>query len=290
MEAGHAVSFVEVNGRMESTSGGGAAAKELVVLSNIERGGLMSAPMAGLCVRLVGRGRESYRIGERAFHLGESQIMIASQDDGAEIEIPRLDRDGTVGLCVYLAPEPDETPWLSGPLIAGSACSPVGLMMESYAKLLGKPAGDKRVAAASLAGALRSAMPGVTSSVLQQAASMDAAKPSTRFEMVRRATLAQAYLHSVRDRPVALEELAKAVGTSPFQLLRSFQRCFGDTPASYHRRLRLTLAMDEAARKDVSITTVAANFGFADVSSFSHAYRRVFGRPPVWSRPAREPS
>ena len=269
---------------MQSTSVVAPAVKELVVLSNIERGGILSPPKAGLCIRLVGRGRESYRIGRRAFHLDESQIMIAAQDGGAEIDVPQLDRNGTVGLCVYLAYEPEEAPWLAGPLVAGSGCTALGTMMESYTKLLGKPGSDKQAVAASLTGALRSAMPAVTSSVLEQAASMDAAKPSTRFEMVRRANLAQAYLHSVRDRAVSLDELAKSVGTSPFQLLRAFQRCFGDTPASYHRRLRLTLAMDEAARKEVSISAVAADFGFADVSSFSHAYRRVFGRAPVWSR------
>lgn len=284
MAAGQPVSFVEVHGRMQGTSARAAAACQLVVFSNIERGGLVSAPMDGLCVRLVGRGRESYRIGERAFHLDEAQIMIASHDGGAEIEIPKLDRDGTIGLCVFLPYEPEEAPWLAGPLVAGSTCSPLGSMLDNYTKVLAKPRGDKQAVAASLVGALRSAMPSVTASVLEQAASMDAAKPSTRFEMVRRATLAQAYLHSTRDRPVSLEELAKAVGTSPFQLLRAFQRCFGDTPASYHRRLRLTLAMDEAARKELPITAVAADFGFADISSFSHAYRRVFGRPPVWSR------
>ncbi len=284
MTAGQAVAFVEVHGRMQSTSVGSTPMSEVVVLSNIERGGIQSPPRAGLCVRLVGRGRESYRIGQRAFHLDESRIMIAAQDDGAEIDVPNFDRDGTIGLCVFLAYEPDEDPWLAGPLVAGSPCTPLGMIMESYAKQLRKPGGDKHEVAASLAVAVRSAMPSVTRSVLEQAASMDATKPSTRFEMVRRANLAQAYLHSVRDRAVPLEELAKSVGTSPFQLLRAFQRCFGDTPASYHRQLRLTLAMDEAARKDVSISTVAADFGFADVSSFSHAYRRVFGRPPVWSR------
>ena len=284
MPAGQPVSFVEVHGRMQGPSDRPLAARQLVVFSNIERGGIISAPMAGLCVRLVGRGRESYRIGERAFHLDEAQIMIASHEGGAEIEIPKRDRNGTIGLCVFLPYEPEEAPWLAGPLVAGSACSPFGMMLESYAKVLANPSGDKQAVAASLAAVLRSAMPSVTSTVLEQAASMDAAKPSTRFELVRRANLAQAYLHSVRDRAVPLEELAKAVGTSSFQLLRAFQRCFGDTPASYHRRLRLTLAMDEAARKEVSITAVAADFGFADVSSFSHAYRRVFGRAPVWSR------
>jgi AraC family transcriptional regulator len=102
--------------------------------------------------------------------------------------------------------------------------------------------------------------------------------------MVRRAHLAQAYLHSVIERAVDLAEVAAAVGYSQFQLLRAFQHCFGERPASYHRKLRLNLALDEARRRRVPLGSVCDEFGFAGASSFSHAYRRAFGHAPVWSR------
>ena len=84
-----------------------------------------------------------------------------------------------------------------------------------------------------------------------------------------------------------LGELAAAVGASPFRLLTAFQKCFGDTPASYHRKLRLTLALDEAKRRGQPISTIADEFGFAGASSFSHAYRRSFGHSPLWRKSAR---
>ena len=120
--------------------------------------------------------------------------------------------------------------------------------------------------------------------MLEQASAMEAAKPATRYELVRRASLAQSDLHSVYDRAVSLEELSAAVGASQFQLLRAFQRCFGDSPSSYHRQLRLKLVIEEARRKNISLSVAAERFGFADGSSFSHCYSRTFGHPPVWSK------
>ena len=171
-----------------------------------------------------------------------------------------------------------------GPLVLNSACTPLGSLMSRQVKLFSDPTRRKQESAEMLLRELRAALPGVTRAVGEQAAAIDAAKPATRFELVRRASLAQSYLHSVVDRPVSLDELAGAVGASPFQLLRAFQKCFGESPAAYHRRLRLNCALEEAKRRDISLATAAQLFGFADGSSFSHCYRRTFGRSPVWSK------
>ena len=42
--------------------------------------------------------------------------------------------------------------------------------------------------------------------------------------------------------------------------------------------------VQEAERRDMPISAIAEEFGFAGASSFSHAYRRAFGRAPVWSK------
>src|SRR3569833_4251479 len=111
-------------------------------------------------------------------------------------------------------------------------------------------------------------MPALTRTILAQASNIDAAKPATRYENVRRVALAQACLHATLDRAIDLDELGRAVGTSPFQLLRGFQHCLGETPASYHRKLRLERALEEARRRGVAISQIAVVFGFVGVCCF----------------------
>lgn len=277
------VSYMEFHGNFDPPPQR-PAGSDVVVLSNLRKGAALSAPRPGVCIRYVGRGMENYRISGRSFRLKDAQVMIAPQADGAEVEVPAADRDGTAGLCVLLRQEEGEEPWVAGPMLLSAGTTALGPIMEQHLKALWKPSPDKSSIAAESVRQLKAALPSVAAAVLEQAAAMDAVKPSTRFELVRRASLGRAYLHSVVDRAVDLEELAGAVGASKFQLLRAFQGCFGESPAAYHRRLRLTLAMEELKRRDITLSVASEAFGFADGSSFSHAYRRAFGRAPVWSK------
>ena len=110
-----------------------------------------------------------------------------------------------------------------------------------------------------------------------------ALKPATRYETFRRLNIARGHLHAVTDRAVELPELARIAGISRFQLLRHFRDAFGAPPAAYHRNLRLRLAKAEIDRHLLSCGDAAQRYGFADCSSFSHAYRRAFGASPIRS-------
>ena len=286
------VAYRELYGRLEPGFGGAAAASaalasDAVVFSNFELGSAASAPVPGLSIRYVARGCENYRIGGRGYRIEEGQVLIAPHDQGAECEIRKDGTAGTLGLCTLVRGATDELQWVFGPLLLGTGCSPLGPTLRDTARALRNPSGAKNEVARRLVARLRCELPIVAQSFVAQAAAVEGTKASTRFEMVRRANLAQAYLHATTDHAVDLDELAIAVGASPFRLLTSFQKCFGDTPASYHRKLRLTLALEEARRRGLPISTVADEFGFAGASSFSHAYRRSFGHAPVWRKSAR---
>ncbi len=272
------VTFHEMHGIIEPRAGS-ALTTDALVLSNIERGTAFSPARTGLCIRYVARGREDYRIGGRAYRLDAGHVMVATCDLGTEIDIRKSDSSGTLGLCALLLAVNDDAPWLFGPLVLSAQCTELGMLMDRCARSL-RTAHRPAEQAAELVAGLRGGMPALSRSVLAQAARVHAAKQSTRYDMVRRANLAQAYLHDTLNRAVDLDELGRAVGTSPFQLLRAFQHCFGDTPAGYHRKLRLERALDEAGRRGATIAQVADDYGFAGVSSFSHAYRRSFGHSP----------
>jgi AraC-like DNA-binding protein len=279
----------EMNGLADAADGPAPPGTDAVVLSNIEKGAAASRGLRGLCLRFVSRGREDYRIQGRGYSLDSDRIMISAQDTGAEVEIRKRERDGTSGLCVFLAGDDDEDlPWLFGPLVASADCSAIGGLMQGFSRSA-RTSPRRLQLAAKLVEDLRANLPAMTGAILEQSARIDAVKPSTRHEMVRRATLAQAYLHEIAGRSVALDELGGAVGSSPFELLRAFQHCFGETPAAYHRKLRLQRALEQASRRRVSIDRVADEFGFAGGSSFSHAYRRAFGRSPKEGAGLRSP-
>lgn len=277
------VAYSEILGRLEKPMGRRGNC-DLVVLSNIQEGSEFSPGAQAVSLRYVARGFENYRIEGRGYRLHAGQVMIAPHWHGAEADARGSGREGAVGLCTLIHGSDDELAWARTPLIMAADCAPVGKILQSSTKAFWTAQRDKTDMARCLIGALKNELPSIAGRVLGQAAAIDRAKPATRFELVRRAHLAQAYLHSTTSRSVDLNELAAAVGVSSFRLLTAFQQCFGESPASYHRKLRLRAAVEQARLRGVPIGAICDDYGFACVSSFSHAYKRAFGHAPVWEK------
>lgn len=255
-----------------------------VGLSNVHQGEQTSPGATGVTIRFVARGRESYHINDRGHHLSAGQVMVAPHLNGADCEVRRVDRAGTLGICTLVHCAPAELEWVRGPLVFSGQSLRLGALLKEGALGLLAARSSKLEMARGLIANLRAELPVLARDTLSQEAAVLGSKPSTRFEMVRRAHLARAYLDANTDRVVELVELARAVGVSQFRLLTAFQHCFGETPASHHRKLRMRLALEEARRRKAPIAAVVDEFGFASASSFSHAYRRAFGRAPVWTK------
>lgn len=257
-----------------------------VGLSNVHQGEQTSPGAMGLAVRFVGRGRESYLIDGRGHHVSAGQVMVAPHVNGANCEVRRVDRSGTFGICILIHCAPAELAWARAPLVFSERDSRIGALLGESSLALAAAQESKLEMARTLVFKLKAELPVLAGDILSQEAAVLSAKPSTRFEMVRRAHLARAYLDANTDRTVELAELGRAVGVSHFRLLTSFHQCFHETPAAYHRKLRMRLALEEARRRRAPIAAIVDEFGFASASSFSHAYRRAFGRPPTWAKAA----
>ncbi|WP_116089935.1 AraC family transcriptional regulator [Sphingomonas crusticola] len=275
------VAYAELSGELSGRSiEDDATQRAWVIRSNILHGHAVGPQWHGLTLRYVGRGTEHYRIGGRHYRVGDDQFMIAPQQMGSEAEIRRSELKGTLGLCIFLPTGDGAADLLvDAPVILPASCMLGTALRNALQRLsLPAPAIDEpwRVAAEAKRLAAETLL-----ALDDQVEAVAGLKRRTRFEAVRRMNSARAYLHSVTSRPVPLDELALEVAVSPFQLLRSFRDCFGETPASYHRRLRLNLARHAVEGDGHSYAFVADRFGFADGSSFSHAYKRTFGEPPV---------
>jgi AraC-like DNA-binding protein len=84
--------------------------------------------------------------------------------------------------------------------------------------------------------------------------------------------------HSHRD--IDLEQAAAQAEISPFHFLRLFSNVLGVTPHQYLVRSRLRHAARLLADDEISITDVAYDVGFGDLSNFVRTFHRAAGVSP----------
>lgn len=115
----------------------------------------------------------------------------------------------------------------------------------------------------------------------------DGSKPATPSHLAG-VLAARDYLHDRRDGPVALADLAAAAGLSPFHLNRAFRAAFGLPPHAYLLQLRVARARRLIA-SGLSLSSAAAEAGFADQSHMTRIFVRQFGySPAVFARTQRK--
>ena len=104
--------------------------------------------------------------------------------------------------------------------------------------------------------------------------------PTGRGKIVHRA---REFIRANLDRPISLDVLAVAAGTSQRTLARAFLEVLGDTPANYVRRLRLHRVRHELVRDAASgrtIREIAAAWGVREPGRMADWYRDLFGEYP----------
>ena len=96
----------------------------------------------------------------------------------------------------------------------------------------------------------------------------------------KRAVETALWLEANAAEPVGLEHAARYAGLSPFHFLRLFSKVTGVTPHQYLVRTRLRRAARLLAEEDLTVTEVALDCGFADLSNFVRTFRRAAGVSP----------
>src|SRR6185436_17406768 len=96
----------------------------------------------------------------------------------------------------------------------------------------------------------------------------------------RRAVEAALWLDANAPRQIDLARTADAAGVSAFHFLRMFASVLGVTPHQYLIRCRLRRAARLLADDARSITDVALDVGFADLSNFVRTFHRAAGVSP----------
>ena len=96
----------------------------------------------------------------------------------------------------------------------------------------------------------------------------------------RRAITAALWIDAHSNQPIDLEATANEAGLSPYHFLRSFAKVLGVTPHQYLVRSRLRRAARLLADDAVSVTEIALDVGFTDLSNFVRTFRRAAGVSP----------
>ncbi|WP_437735191.1 helix-turn-helix transcriptional regulator [Sorangium sp. So ce1335] len=102
----------------------------------------------------------------------------------------------------------------------------------------------------------------------------------------RRAVEAALWVDAHADEPIDLERVAREAGLSAFHFLRLFARVLGVTPHQYLVRARLRRAARLLADGSRSITDIALDVGFGDLSNFVRTFHRAAGVSPRGFRQA----
>ncbi len=96
----------------------------------------------------------------------------------------------------------------------------------------------------------------------------------------RRAVDAALWIDANSSEAMELAAIASHVGVSTFHFLRMFAAVVGVTPHQYLVRTRLRNAARLLVEGDCSITDVAGEVGFGDLSNFVRTFRRAAGVSP----------
>ena len=217
-----------------------------------------------------------------AFELAPGDCMLIA--DGA---IHGGTPEGCINECLVF----DLERFLAGTTTCGQR---VALLTEGDARLEGKfPAGTQAAAIVSqLFQAMETERPGyelTTMGLLWQLWGellgqrlLGAAEPGPPRD-IRRAQAVKNVLRRIRSsygQPLTLEDLAAEAALEPKYFCRVFRQITGRTPINYLNYYRVECAAELLCTTQGSITDIALECGFGDVSYFSRMFRRYKGQTP----------
>ncbi len=225
---------------------------------------------AGFTLAYVRKGSFGYRVRGKAYELVVGSVLVGRPGD--EFVCTHDHAQGDECLSFQLSPELVDTigradRWRAGGLPPVPELMVLGELAQTAAD------GRTDVAVEEVGVALAARCVDVVSG-LQRAASA----PSPRDR--RRAVNAALWIEGHSDEQIDLERAARESGLSTFHFLRLFAGVLGVTPHQYLVRSRVRRAARLLAEGERSVTDVALDVGFGDLSNFVRTFHRAAGVSP----------
>jgi AraC family transcriptional regulator len=108
-----------------------------------------------------------------------------------------------------------------------------------------------------------------------------AVKCSTREELLRRVSVGRDFLLSMSDRPITVEDAARAACLSTFHFHRTFVQAFRMSPYQFLREFRMFRAGELLRSTSLPVTEIAHRVGFVSVGSFGNTFAKTHGVTPT---------
>ncbi len=115
--------------------------------------------------------------------------------------------------------------------------------------------------------------------VFDHLSKMDFKKIITNEEVFRSVMHAKSFMEEHITKNLSLEQICSEAGISKYHFVRVFKNTFGISPYQYQKRKRLDHARIEL-QKGRSVLEAAFIYGYADVPTFSKAFKQAFGKSP----------
>jgi AraC-like DNA-binding protein len=106
-------------------------------------------------------------------------------------------------------------------------------------------------------------------------------KKSTAQELFSRVMKAKNMIDEQPENEWSMSHLSHAVALSEFHFYRSFKKAFNVTPYQYIIWQRIVKASEMLLNSSYSVAEVALSSGFADIYSFSKAFKKYKGLSPT---------
>jgi len=226
---------------------------------------------AGFCVAYVRKGSFGYRTRGRSFELVAGSLLVGHPGD--EFVCTHDHVCGDECLSFHLSPAlvdalgSGRDAWRTGGMPPVAELMVLGELAQAAAEGRSNLGLDElgTLLAARFTALVSGRSPGDAS-----------ASARDRRRAVETALWLDAHCHE----PIDLEAAAREARLSPFHFLRLFARVLGVTPHQYLIRARLRRAARLLADDTRSITDVALDVGFGDLSNFVRTFRRAAGVSP----------
>jgi len=115
--------------------------------------------------------------------------------------------------------------------------------------------------------------------VFKQLQSIPTVKNETRRDLCRKVLIGKDYIDSNFTENLSVAQISKIAGLSEYHFFRLFKQMMGITPYQYILAIRLNTA-GKLLKSDFAVSEVAIAMGFADIFTFSKAFKKQFGVAP----------
>lgn len=105
-------------------------------------------------------------------------------------------------------------------------------------------------------------------------------KPATKKDLYKRLLRGREFMDCAFGQPLLIEDIAREACMSEYHFFRLFKQVFGLSPNQYLIGRRLAYGYQLLKTSQCSVSAAAIAAGFADIHTFSKAFKRQYGYSP----------